>query len=331
MFCGENIKVITEATQSDVSIFNRFLLLVQKKRLAHAYLFVGPQGVGKGKTALNVAKFINCEQQQENGNFCDACPECVKINGGNHPDIHVIETQENESIKVDQIRELLNQVKLRPFQATRKVFIIRDIEKFTLESSSALLKTLEEPTQNSLLLLTTSVLEKILSTVRSRCHVMHFLSPSRAVLADQLMNDCVKDRKEAHFLAYFAEGCFGKAKKLKNDKILAQRDAVVDRFILSREAEEFAKKILTDKAKTKGFLDILLSWTRDSLLMKASVEDHRFIHADRLHDLRSFSRRFSFEEMRDIHDEVVKTCQLFTENLNVKIPVLIIKEKIRYE
>jgi len=320
--------MIVNNIQPAEDILNRFDLLHQRARLAHAYLFVGPQGIGKGETALGVAKLINCEMTDSHESFCNKCSNCLKIEAGNHPDIHVIEGGVGESIKIDQIRALLAQVKLRPFQADRKVFIIRNIENLTLESSHALLKTLEEPTANSLLLLTVSVKEKVLSTIRSRCHGIPFLPPSREILVNRLIKDYAETQEEAHFLAYFAEGCLGKAQKLKKNKIGAQTHEVIDRFILAGESEDFLKKILADKIKTKGFLDILLSWMRDSLLMKAGVEDHRLIHIGRLNDLRKFTKRFSFEEIRDLYDEGVKTTRLFMDNLNVKISLLIIKEKL---
>ncbi|VAX35622.1 DNA polymerase III delta prime subunit [hydrothermal vent metagenome] len=320
-----------QETQINFTILNRFMVLKKKERLAHAYLFSGPMDVGKGETALGVAKLVNCENLSEENYFCDVCPSCLKINSRNHPDVHVIDNEDGGTIKIDQIRGLLGQVKMRPFQALKKVFIIRNIESMTIESSNALLKTLEEPGGNSLLLLTVSSLEKILPTVRSRCHTMPFSALSLRVMARRLMSDDGEFPQEAHFLAHFAEGCLGRARCLKEDKIFIQKDAIIDQFILSSKSEDFVKKILTDKPKTKGLLDILLSWMRDSLLVKVGVEDARLIHIDRLDDLKFFVERYSFFVLNDVYEESVKTYKLLADNLNVKIPLLIIKEKLRYE
>ncbi len=325
--------MIMDVMPCDEMIIRRFSVLIQKNRLAHAYLFVGAQGGGKTETALGIAKFINCENKSKEVFFCNRCSACLKIIKGNHPDIHIIEADETDLIKIEQIREMLTRIKLRPFQSLRKIFIIRDIEKLTLSSSHALLKTLEEPTQNSLLLLTTSVPEKILDTIRSRCHMMYFRALSREMLAEQLMKDKIQNQQEAHFLAYFTEGCFGKAQQLMKGKMLGQRKNSIEKFILARDSSDFIKKLIADKnkMKMKWFLDVLLSWMRDSVLIKVNVENQQLINLDYINDLKAFSHRFSFEALNDIYEEVVQTCRLFTENLNVKIPVMIIKERLSYE
>lgn len=267
--------------------------------------------------------------------FCDRCPSCRKINSGSHPDVHVLEAAPGESIKIDAVRELLAQVRLRPFMAAKKIFIIHNIEVLTTEGANALLKTLEEPSVNSLLILTTAVPERVLETVRSRCHVTPFVPPSSGELAARLVQYYDEDRDQAHFLAYFAEGCPGKARRLKEEGFCATKDEIVNRFILApkdeilgREREALIKTIGADKAKTKEFLGVLLSWVRDCLLIQAGVKDARLVHAGRIRELQNFQQRFSFEELSGIHRETVNACRLLTENLNVKIPLSIIGEMV---
>ncbi len=134
------------------TILKRFAKLLVANRLAHAYLFVGPQGLGKSEAALSVAKLVNCERND--GTFCDECSSCRRITSGNHPDIYRLDRGEEETIKIEQVRELLSRTAFRPFEARRKVFIIKNIEDLTTEAGNALLKTLEEPTASNLLLLT---------------------------------------------------------------------------------------------------------------------------------------------------------------------------------
>ena len=313
--------------QNDNSIIERFAILNKRERLAHAYLFIGPANIGKGETALAIAKLINCEQRQED-QFCDTCSSCIKINSGNHPDIMVIDNGYGEAIKIEKIRELFNQSKLRSFFAVKKVFIIKNIENMTLEAANAFLKTLEEPPANSLLLLTTSVLEKNLDTIKSRCHAIHFQLTSSNDLVGQLRANYNMEEKESHFIAYFSQGCPGTARKLSTNGFVDKKNKFLDTFVLNRPHDSHIKEVLADKSETKEFLDILLSWIRDCLLAKVGVEDERLIHLDRMGDLKQFSARYSFEELKALSRSIVKMHQLLADNLNIKLPLLIIGEQL---
>ena len=312
------------------NILKRFAALEKKGQLAHAYLFTGPAYIGKAATALAVARFLNCEDKKDGAKtcFCDHCLSCLKINSGNHPDVHVLQVAPGESIKIDAVRELLAQIRLRPFLAAKKIFILRNIENLTTEGANALLKTLEEPSVNSLLILTTAVPERVLETVKSRCHVMPFVPASQRALAARLVQYYDEDKEQAHFLAYFAEGCLGKARRFKEDGLCAAKDEIINRFILGREREALIKTIGADKVKVREFLGVLLSWVRDCLLIQTGAEDARLVHAGRIRELQNFQRRFSFEELTSIHRETVNACRLLVENLNVKIPLSIIGEML---
>ncbi len=320
-------------TQSDInlSIIQRFAALHKKNCLAHAYLFVGTKEAGKSETAVGVAKWFNCEKAKEEGfaSFCDQCLSCRKINSKNHPDVHMIEGDYEKSIKVEEIRQLLSQIKLRPFLAEKKIFIIKNMENLTLEGSNALLKTLEEPSTNSLLILTSSVPEKVLDTVKSRCHVVPFLPLSQKELMAKVSENG-NGNPEIQFMTYFAEGCVGRFRKLQENHFFTMKNESIDRFILNPATDEnFTKKVLVDKQATKDFLDVLLSWVRDAMLIKSGVEDERLIHLDRRAELRDFQRRFSFEALTYLQNAVIKMFGLLSENFNVKMRLVIIKNLLR--
>ncbi len=313
--------------QINNSIIERMTALSKKGRLAHAYLFIGPPNIGKGETALAVAKLNNCENEQEEV-FCDVCPACIKINSSNHPDVTIIDNGYGEVIKIGQIRDLSNQNKLRPYFSSKKIFIIKNIENMTAEAANAFLKTLEEPTADSLLLLTTSVLEKNLDTVKSRCHAIYFQSVSSNDLVKQLRENYHMEEKESHFIAYFSQGCLGMAKKLSVNQFVNKKNELINMFILNRPEEETIKKITAEKGETKEFLDVLSSWMRDCLLAKVGVEDERLIHLDRISDLKQFVARHTFEELNALNQSIVKMHQLLADHLNIKLPLLIIGEQL---
>jgi len=311
--------------QADDSIIRRFSVLNGKGRLAHAYLFIGPPNIGKFETARSIAKAINCEQDRD-GRFCDTCPSCVRINAGQHPDIMTF-GEDGEPIKIGQIRELLGRSKFRPHSARKKVFVLRNIETMTLQAANAFLKTLEEPDGDSLLLLTTSVPEKSPDTIRSRCHAIHFRTASVDDLTARLKDQGLS-QKESHFIAYFAQGCPGTAQKLHDRDFVATKDAWIDSLILSRPGEPQIKEILADKTQTKEFLDVLYSWIRDCLLVKAGIDDARLIHLDRLQDLKRFAEVRTFEDLDGLSRSIVNMYQLLADNLNIKLPLLIIGEQL---
>jgi len=320
----------TAQIQINQPILKRFTRLLQSGRMAHAYLFIGPDDIGKSETALAIAKFVNCESntKEDQPEACDQCPSCRKIDSGNHPDIFVIDSGQEQSIRIAQIRELINKNQLRAFEARKKVFIIKNAEKLTLDGSNALLKTLEEPTPDSLLLLTTSVPEKNLDTIKSRCQAVHFFPVSKDQISTQLKNDYCVEGNAAHFLASFSEGCLGKARRLNESKFLVRKNEIIDNIVFQGNNETYIKDVLADREHTKEVLDVLLSWFRDLLLVKVGAEEDQLVHVDRIDDLMDIEAKYSFHQVKDIVDSIVNAARLLGENLNVKIPLTLLREKI---
>ncbi|MCK5513533.1 MAG: DNA polymerase III subunit, partial [Deltaproteobacteria bacterium] len=126
---------------------------IKRVTVSHAYLFTGISGIGKGITAIAMAKALNCKA--ENGDFCGCCISCKKIEHSNHPDIFWIEP-EGDYIKIDQIRRMQERIKYTLYEGKQKVVIIDKVERMNLQSSNCLLKTLEEPPPHTILILLTS-------------------------------------------------------------------------------------------------------------------------------------------------------------------------------
>ncbi len=160
-------------------IRSRFDKLLVKDNLAHAYLFVGPEAVGKAFFASYLAQKICCPEAEAP---CDRCSSCRLIESGNHPDLIVLEPKIEEKggktvkqkISIGQVRSLRKQISLVPFQATKKIAIIKDAEFISGEAANAFLKILEEPPQNTILILVSSSSQAILPTLRSRCQAVNF-------------------------------------------------------------------------------------------------------------------------------------------------------------
>jgi len=289
-------------------IVERFKRLAAANRLAHAYLFIGAKYAGKSETALKIAALF-----------------CHKI------DTHVLECEFGEKIKIEEIREVLNLVRLRPFSSEKKVIIIKNVEQLTLESSNALLKTLEEPTASSLLILTTSVSEKLLATIKSRCHRFYFPTPSKEVLAQHLKTHYHENDLKAHFLGALADGSFGTARNYLDRKLYEAKNDWITQFIYGNQTDTFIKGILEEKETTKEFLDVLLGWIRDAILLQSGVGRDQLIHLDRAEDLNRFARQYRFDYLKEIYDTIVQAQKMLTDNLNIKLPLFIIKAALDYK
>jgi DNA polymerase-3 subunit gamma/tau len=157
---------------------------VAKKKIGHAYLFVGPRGTGKTTAARVLAKALNCENMQKNGDPCDECNVCESVKKGSYIDLIEIDAASNRGI--DDIRELKNKVKLAPSSGKNKVYIIDEVHMLTNEAFNALLKTLEEPPSKTTFILCTTEFNKVPDTIKSRCQVFKFKRGTLAQIATKL-------------------------------------------------------------------------------------------------------------------------------------------------
>ena len=154
---------------------------IQSNKLAHAYLFCGPRGVGKTSCARIFAKTINCVNPTADGEACNACESCRAFNEQRSYNIHELDAASNNS--VDDIRTLIDQVRIPPPIGKYKVFIIDEVHMLTTAAFNAFLKTLEEPPHHALFILATTEKHKVLPTILSRCQIYDF---SRISIADMV-------------------------------------------------------------------------------------------------------------------------------------------------
>lgn len=156
---------------------------IEQKKLAHAYLFCGPRGVGKTTCARIFAKTINCLAPQENGEACDHCESCQAFNEQRSYNVYELDAASNNS--VDDIRELIEQVQVPPQLGKYKVFIIDEVHMLSPAAFNAFLKTLEEPPAHAIFILATTEKHKILPTILSRCQIYDF---SRMTVNDMVQH-----------------------------------------------------------------------------------------------------------------------------------------------
>lgn len=200
-------------------------------RLPHAFLFVGPEGIGKRSFAETFAQALLCERAPEADlNPCGACPSCLQVAAGTHPDVHrVARPEDKHDLSIKQIRDLCLDLGLKPAAGKRKVAIVDDADDLNDEAANAFLKTLEEPPPGSVLILIGSSPEGQLDTIVSRCRVLRFDPLPEADLAQVLLDQQVTDDPaEASRLAHLADGSVARARGLADASIDAFRRGLID-------------------------------------------------------------------------------------------------------
>lgn len=288
---------------------------ISRDTLFGAYLFTGPEGVGKMLSAKVLAKALNC--LENTADSCDACPSCLKIEKGSHPDVSIVDALGSE-IKIEYIRQLQRDISLRPYEARKRVFIINNAHDLNPESSNAFLKILEEPPKNSLIILVTSKPGSLFKTILSRSKTVRFYPLKRQELEELLKNNYALDAQISHFLAYFSEGSIGKALYLKDRDIIREKNRIID-ALFSASVGTPGNYPENKREDIRGMLDILVSWFRDIYLVKSGMPEKEIIHLDRKSDILRLVNRYSFPELDAIVNAISNSLLYLGQNVNTKL------------
>jgi DNA polymerase-3 subunit delta' len=240
------------------------------ERLHHAYLFSGPEGVGKRTVALALARAIHCSEA--NGDFCGRCTPCVSITDGNHADVRLILTLPGKKeIGIQQIREMERELRYCSFGGKRKIAIVDPAALMNVPAQNALLKTLEEPPQNSLIILIAQNAGALLPTLRSRCLPLTFAPVPRAQIASFLQRQYHAAPEAAAFRAAMSNGSIGAAASLEREDMNEKRrnwanliDSLAGRDY--RAAIAAAEELGQDRDDALAFLRWAETWFRDRLI-----------------------------------------------------------------
>ena len=184
---------------------------IKKGNISHSYLFLGTQGIGKKMIAKEFAKMILCTSENK---YCNKCKSCIEFDTNNNPDFSIIEPDGN-SIKIDQIREFQKKVSEKPIISQKKIYIINDSDKMTVEAQNCLLKTLEEPPEFVVIILIGTNENLFLSTIKSRCMILHFEQIEEKEISEYLQENYQITINSKNMLNAF-QGSIGKALQLKD-------------------------------------------------------------------------------------------------------------------
>jgi DNA polymerase-3 subunit delta' len=219
---------------------------VHRGSLPPSLLLAGPEGVGKKRIAVALAQVLNCTQPQSSEalpvDACGACPACRRIARGVHPDVLLVEPGDSGTIKVDQVRAVIDQAGYRPFEGRRRIVIVDEADALVPQAQNALLKTLEEPPEASLFLLVTSRPDALLPTVRSRCPALRF----RALSADDVAAALLahgRTEVEARSIAAAADGSIGRALDASAEDLVESREVAARALRHAAAADDPGRRI----------------------------------------------------------------------------------------
>lgn len=299
--------------QEIVNVLKRTLLL---DKLAHAYIFAGVEGCGKRLTALALVQEVFCSTLDS----CGECPACRKLAAGQHPDLHLIEP-DGQFIKIEQVRQLQKELAYRPFEAPRKATIIDQADRLNLASGNALLKTLEEPPGNALIILVTANPNGVLPTILSRCQTLSFPPLTQETVARFLM-DRGYAQDTASIAATLSGGSLKRALDVSAEATLGERGELL-RQIDSLSMDDIspililAEKLSADKDNVIDILDLLATYLRDIILLQNGSDN--LVNHDLVPLVRKRAEHSSSVKIMEVIGHVFTARQAMQRNVNPRL------------
>ncbi len=293
---------------------------LEKNRLHHAYLFLGPEGVGKKTVAFSLAKAIHCLEGVHD--FCGSCPHCVRIDNGNHPDVRVVAPLERKKeISIDQVRELQRVLNLRAFLGRKKIAMMDPATLMNFSAQNALLKTLEEPPGDSLLILIATNTGGLLPTLLSRCLRLVFSPLPLPLVVRFLMERKGMTQEAAEVLAALSMGSPGKAAGSDLGEFAEKRKVWIQE-ISSLAPGDFrggltlAEKIAGTREESLIFLEWLSGWYRDMLVYRVTGCSEGMCNPDAVNHIRRLAEQYSLERTLLLRSHALKAMARIRQNVN---------------
>ncbi|MFQ5943754.1 MAG: DNA polymerase III subunit delta' [Anaerolineales bacterium] len=302
---------------------------IADQRALHAYLFLGPESVGKRTLANRFAQALSCEQTPAPGMACHECRACRLIDEGTFPDLHVLAP--DPSIQVDDVRALQRRLALAPYEGAWRIALLEDFHRASASASNAMLKTLEEPPDQVVLLLTATAQALLLPTVVSRCEVIRLRGVPTSTISQALQDQAVESGK-AEMLAVLSEGRPGRALRWQSDpdrferrsNALDQLNAALNsdlggRFALADEIVGRGK-IVVQRNRVRSTLEPWLSLWRDALYQgyQAEVQPR---NPDRLPSFATLVESVAPAERHRVVRALSDTLSAVDSNANLRLAV----------
>lgn len=318
--------------QRPITILQHFLATTA---VPHALLFTGIEGVGKRTTAKLFAMALNCRNVQPlqspspepyEISPCGTCRSCRHITDGIHPDMIQINPQKN-TIRIAQIRTLLGMLAMKPYNATHRVVIIAQADCMNREAGNALLKILEEPPPDTILILTAQCREDLLPTIASRCRHIRFNALATDDVVRLLSRHSDVDPSQRQTIAQLAGGSYTRALIIAQSQWNRHRDWVIRAAGLDRAehlkdrnaalALAFSKALADEKAHIEDNITLLQTWIRDLAIIVHTPQNA--IHRDRLETLQQVRAGLDSDTLLGLWNTVEKAQKNIVGNGNLRL------------
>lgn len=310
---------------------------IQQHKVSHAYIINGERSAGKEFIAHIFAMALQCEQREENFEPCQQCHSCKQALNNNQPDIIRIIHEKPNTIGVEDIRtQINNDVLIKPYSSSRKIYIMNEGEKMTPQAQNALLKTLEEPPAYATILILTTNVNVLLPTILSRCVILNMKPVADDLVKKYLIDTFEIPDYKADVCVAFARGNIGKARTLATSEEfdnIKEEAITLLKYIDEMEISEVIaaiKKIAEYKLDVNDYLDIISIWYRDVLLFKATNDVNHLIFKEEIQYIRKVADKSSYEGIETIIEALEKAKSRLNANVNfdltLEMLLLTIKE-----
>ena len=290
----------------------------QADKLPHALLLVGAEGLGKLDFALQLAHSLLCQNQSSDGSACGVCSSCKLLEVDTHPDMFIVQAEDRgKAIKVDEIRQLSASFTLTSQFGGYKVVVIVDAHDMNINASNSLLKTLEEPVSNSILILVSSNPQKLPITVRSRCQLIPFTIPESAQAIKWLEEQGIGQSGE---LLSLAHGAPLLAMQLKESELLENHLLLIQSLLSVARAQPLvglAEQL--HKLPLNYMLNWLYDWVQDLIKLHQCGNQADLVHDAYRSELAKLVDRSSIQSLYEYQDQLIKHKQLQSIPLNTQL------------
>lgn len=291
---------------------------IARDRLAHTYLFVGPEGIGKRALAVEFARALHCEKPSGE-EACGQCEPCRKIAEGKHPDLLIIgaESEKSGDIGIDQVRTMEGWMSLTPFSGKLKVAVLDPADRLTDESMHACLKILEEPPARSIFILIASAAHRLPATLLSRCHRVRCSPQGIERTAAHLQEKEKLDPAQARMLAICSGGRLGMALQFHRTGRLTARNEALDLILDARRKKELESPLAkASREEIREYVEWYAGWWRDLMVLSVGGDPAWVIHQDRLEELKKIV--VPLDRIFSQVDRAVRVSDAVNKNASVK-------------
>ena len=307
---------------------------IDADKVSHAYIINGEKHAGKEFIAGVFAMALQCER--EGTEPCQTCASCRKALSRNHPDIIRLTHEKPNTIGVDDIRtQINNDMGIKPYSGRRKIYIINEGEKMTIQAQNALLKTLEEPPAYGVILILTTNVNALLPTIVSRCVVLHMKPVEDSLIRQYLMETMKIPDYKADICVAFARGNIGKARLLaasEEFENIREEAVTLLKHIGEMELHEIMtaiKKIGEYKLEVNDYLDIMSVWYRDVLLFKATNDVNHLIFKEEIQYIKKAAGKSDYEGIENILKGLDRAKSRLNANVNFDLTMELLLMTIR--